>query len=156
MAKEYNEIEGIEAYLDGSLEGEALERFEAWCKRDPDSRKKIAAQRLLRLGMEALAIKEYRKTVQEWQKEPLEEEAENEEGEDSQQTTKRRLNPWLIYAAAASFLLLFLLWGNWYISNTYTRSALAAANYEQPDFERLNRLRSGFSQSGESQTTKPC
>ena len=140
MAKEYNDIEGIEAYLDGTLKGEALEQFEAWRKNDPESGRKIAAQRLLRMGMEALAIKEYRKTVQEWQQEALEEEEEDKEEE--QQKPSRRLNPWLMYAIAASIVVLLLAYGNWFVNQTYTRSALVEANYELPDLDRFASLKS--------------
>lgn len=144
MDTNYNDIAGIEAYLDGTLNGEALKQFQQWRTNDPESEKKIAAHKLIRIGMEGLAHKTYRAQVDTWERDIQEDDSSNQEedGESQQsQYPKSKTFPWLTLAVAASFMLILLIGGRWYIGTQYESKQLALTNYEGIQQDNIKGIR---------------
>ncbi|MEM7367459.1 MAG: hypothetical protein AAF587_02590 [Bacteroidota bacterium] len=141
MDTNYNDIAGIESYLDGTLKGEAQIQFQKWRTSDPESERKIAAQRLIRYGMQAVASKTYQAKVEEWEEQIKQEEAQRQEEDEEAQSVFGRFRTLMPLAIAATVLLLLLIGSRWYISQQYSNQALALANYQVVEADRLKGLR---------------
>jgi anti-sigma factor RsiW len=121
-----SEVELIDWYLNGKLQGPGLAAFEARLERDAAFSVEVNAYRQLQEGFQAVAGEAFINKIHAWEAAPQQQPA--------LRVAARR--PWLYrLAVAAAVLLVVGLALHWYAQANYTHTALVASYYQAPRSE---------------------